>query len=397
MSDYKRWISYIYNYEKNVKKNNIGYVRVETRGEMTKLTLHINVLSVVEPMSVYMIYRNAKTDLMEGIKIGLISMDRGVGHGVYSTYTKDIMETGLGINDIGGILVFHEKDRFYASEWDDVEIDIRKFAEYTMNREEPGMMEDILSMQESMEIRQEDEQPAEKEMQPQWGEPQAVQEQVQPQWGEPQAVQEQIQPQWEEPQAVQEQEQPQWEEPQAVQEQEQPQWEEPQAVQEQMQSGQEDASISQENEDITTKYLEDIENFGNVKGLFEHPENEPDIRLREAAENMLRTYPYMYPFEDDDIDACVRIEPKDIENLPMNTWIIANNSFLLKGYYGYRHLIFFKIGKDKPRYMIGVPGINHNRENFIANMFGFRLFRPIKKTREVKGEYGYWCIIVDNS
>ncbi|MDE6635585.1 MAG: hypothetical protein K2K09_03140, partial [Lachnospiraceae bacterium] len=69
----------------------------------------------------------------------------------------------------------------------------------------------------------------------------------------------------------------------------------------------------------------------------------------------------------------------------------------LKGYYGYRHLIFIKVGKDNPKYMIGVPGINHNRENFLANMFGFKLFKPIKNTSDIRGEFGYWCIPISGS
>ena len=42
MSDYKRWVSYIYSYDENVKKNNSGYIRVETRGMITRLMVHIN-------------------------------------------------------------------------------------------------------------------------------------------------------------------------------------------------------------------------------------------------------------------------------------------------------------------------------------------------------------------
>ncbi|MDE6636085.1 MAG: hypothetical protein K2K09_05695, partial [Lachnospiraceae bacterium] len=128
MSDYKRWISYIYFYENNIKKNNIGYIRVETRGGNTKLTMHINVLSVTEPMNVYLFVRNSSA--IEGINIGVISMDKGVGHGVYNTETNNIMDTGHSISDIGGVILFHEKEKFYASEWDDSSIDINSFVEY---------------------------------------------------------------------------------------------------------------------------------------------------------------------------------------------------------------------------------------------------------------------------
>lgn len=329
MSDYKRWISYIYYYEKNVKKNNIGYARMETRGDITKFTIHINVLSVIEPMSIYVLYREGGSDL-KGIKIGMITMDKGIGHGVYSVYTYNIMDTGIDINSISGILIYHEKNRFYASEWDDKTIDIEMFREYEKDAGKEREVEEESKIADKIE-----------------------------EFGENADENDNMREQ---------------------------------ALDDNEESAEENNVQEEPEPDITTDYLEQIENAGSVQGLFNHKNDE----LSTAAENMLKSYPYMYPFEEDDIDACVRIEPKDIENLPINTWIIANNSFLLKGYYGYRHIILFKMGKDNPRYMVGVPGIHHNHENFIANMFGFRLFRPIKKTVDVRGEFGYWCIDIGN-
>ena len=364
MSDYKRWISYIYYYEKNVKKNNIGYVRVETRGEMTKLTLHINVLSVVEPMNVYMLYKNHENNMDEGIKIGTILMDKGVGHGVYSTRTFNIMETGLAVNNIRGIMVFHNKDRFYASAWDDNEIDIEKFMVYS----EP----EIIPEKEIYGDKIYENEAAENEV---------ISEKLQ-EISEMYEIPE-ISKIMKTPETTEEPEMPKMlETPEELRMPEMPETAEELRMSE--------MPIYPELTETGDKNVEIIPELAAA-----HDRTESQLVI--AAENVLKIYPYMYPFEDDDIEACVRIEPKDIENLPINTWIIANNSFLLKGYYGYRHLIFFKIGKENPRYMIGVPGINHNRDNFLANMFGFRLFRPIKKTKDVRGEYGYWCIAVDNN
>ena len=113
----------------------------------------------------------------------------------------------------------------------------------------------------------------------------------------------------------------------------------------------------------------------------------------EKIENVLKTYPYMYPFEDDSVDVCVRLEPGDIDKLPVDTWLLANNSFLLNGYYSYRHIILMKMNSDsKPVYLVGVPGIHRQREDFLAGMFGFKMFKPIRDVSTVKGEFGYWCM-----
>lgn len=76
----------------------------------------------------------------------------------------------------------------------------------------------------------------------------------------------------------------------------------------------------------------------------------------------------------------MQIQPQDIGLLPRETWIFGNNSFLLHGYYQYRHLILARLGGTC---ILGVPGLNHNSEKFMAAMFGFENYLPA-------GEYGYW-------
>lgn len=67
------------------------------------------------------------------------------------------------------------------------------------------------------------------------------------------------------------------------------------------------------------------------------------------------------------------------------------NSFLLHGFYCYSHLIFARISdKTGIKYIIGVPGIYHNREKFMARMFGFDSFKSIKRKELRTGELGYW-------
>ena len=31
-------------------------------------------------------------------------------------------------------------------------------------------------------------------------------------------------------------------------------------------------------------------------------------------------------------------------------------------------------------------------EDFLAGMFGFKMFKPIRDVSTVKGEFGYWCM-----
>lgn len=113
------------------------------------------------------------------------------------------------------------------------------------------------------------------------------------------------------------------------------------------------------------------------------------------AQNIFRRFPRVYPFEDNEIFDCVRIEPQDIGLLPIEAWVLGNNSFLLHGYYTYRHLIFGKIMSPNGFiYVLGVPGVYQSRERFMAHMFGFDYFKCVKLTEEKNGEFGYYYLPV---
>lgn len=121
-------------------------------------------------------------------------------------------------------------------------------------------------------------------------------------------------------------------------------------------------------------------------------ETEKHEKLNEV-DKIFQTYPRMCLFEDEEIMECVRIEPRDIGIFPIEVWGLANNSFLLHGYYSYRHLIFAKRKtQDHYEYLLGVPGVFYNRERFMARMFGFGDFKSVKKKALKAGEFGYWCV-----
>ena len=109
------------------------------------------------------------------------------------------------------------------------------------------------------------------------------------------------------------------------------------------------------------------------------------------AKRIFEKLPGMYPFEDDEIIDCVKLEPYDIGIFPMDKWVLANNSFLLHGYYTYRHLIFAKKrGNGQNEYILGVPGIYRDRDRFMAGMFGFKNFKGVRNEKRNIGDFGYW-------
>lgn len=98
-------------------------------------------------------------------------------------------------------------------------------------------------------------------------------------------------------------------------------------------------------------------------------------------------YPHMQPFEDDEITDCIRIAPKDLVMLRQNQWRMGKNSFMMHGYYNYQHLL---LGKRKQGgYILAVPGLSENQEQFMASMFGFPNFKLAKEQNNT-GRFGYW-------
>ena len=75
-------------------------------------------------------------------------------------------------------------------------------------------------------------------------------------------------------------------------------------------------------------------------------------------------YPEIHPFRDS--REYLSIAPKDFVVLCKEYQRLVHNSFLLHGYYNYRHLILGRIRqKDAWQYYIGVPGNFYDREKIL--------------------------------
>ena len=85
-----------------------------------------------------------------------------------------------------------------------------------------------------------------------------------------------------------------------------------------------------------------------------------------------------------------------MSRLPRREWRLANNSFLLHGFYNYHHLLYIE---DGDKIWIGVPGIYHEKEKAVANTFGFSEFRRLtdmelelsEEEKNTYDDFGYWC------
>ncbi len=108
-------------------------------------------------------------------------------------------------------------------------------------------------------------------------------------------------------------------------------------------------------------------------------------------EQLRHIYKKVHPFADG--DDFISIEPKDFVVMREEYQQLVNNSFLLHGFYNYRHIILGRKQGDT-QYYIGVPGTYYEREKMVASMFGFEGFEPSgEEAADAKvrqGDYGYY-------
>lgn len=101
-------------------------------------------------------------------------------------------------------------------------------------------------------------------------------------------------------------------------------------------------------------------------------------------------YPHIRPFKDE--REYLSIGPSDFVLFPEESYRMANNSFLLHGYYHYRHLLLARVErKGEIRYYIGVPGTFFEKEKQVAIMFGFESFECAEEPAQA-GDFGYYMM-----
>lgn len=103
-------------------------------------------------------------------------------------------------------------------------------------------------------------------------------------------------------------------------------------------------------------------------------------------------YPHVNPFKDK--REYLSIGPEDFVLLSSDSYKAASNSFMLHGYYNYRHLI---LAREERRgeivYYVGVPGNYYDREKQVAIMFGFESFECAQEPAQ-SSDFGYYMMKV---
>ena len=129
MSEYRRFFSYIYAYEQHQKTSNAGFAKIEMKGPMTTIELHLRgaVLSV-PTACLYLFVRDDDTIL--GFPLGEVPFSGGNADRRFTLKQPMLGKSSYSISDVAGILFLADEQICFVSQWDETPIDWESFHIY---------------------------------------------------------------------------------------------------------------------------------------------------------------------------------------------------------------------------------------------------------------------------
>lgn len=480
MADYKRFVSYMYEYVNGNKKKNVGYVRVEIRDGECRFTIHMQLNGLQEGIfPTYLIHR--PQDKLDLVYLGDSVVKNEIIDSRLSAKEQNTMDSGYKFSDMGGILLFLNSAVFYATQWDDKPIILNEVLEALKPKTKTEISTDRTSsvpirkpadLRADATKRKEDKLPTDpwelvyryndsiskiidsvetpekkttgKDSEKSIGgvinkstdkasgrsSDESIEKstEILSDRSIEKSLEKLIDNSVETPQETPTDETTEVSQEKSIDKFTDETAEVSQGIpQDKNKEVPNEKPLNESAERFTEKVSEEFirnltkksekkaseiafekttEKFADKsaeklmeKSIEKYPDKaieKSDRKENPSIAGIFANYPRINPFEDSDITRCVKIEPKDIGLLPSSTWSYSNNSFLLHGFYCYHHLIFAEISdRYGVRYILGVPGIYHNRERFMARMFGFESFKSIRNKTLRQGDFGYWYIDIN--
>lgn len=381
MADYKRLVSYIYAYPGGVRDKNVGFAKAEVRNGQFKLTVSVKGVYTDTPelFGVYVMVDGKKHQPggFTLLKTGTVMVNQGIGQYQDLFNPMNINQSGYTFEDISGIALARENEDFYRmfSLWEDC---ILNTEDITFAQPEAAAASNPVAQADSEEV--------------------SVKEQVNRTTGqEAERKSVEMSGNVRESETVRRNA-----EDVSENEVEEAAVTSKPATPESAQSAGQQADLQQETAQMKAQQVRAMEAvqellFRNTNPQGTMPQNtklqnaKPQEEMP-AFEKVFINRDFIDAFEDDYFYDCVEVTPELLKQLPIEDDAVVNNSFLVHGYYNFKHILFGKVceNDNNTRYFIGVPGMYCNRERFMASMFGFCNFKKSHRSDYSNPYFGYW-------
>lgn len=386
MADYKRLVSYIYAYPGGVRDKNVGFAKAEVRNGQFKLTVSVKGVYTDTPelFGVYVMVDGKKHQPggFTLLKTGTVMVNQGIGQYQDLFNPMNINQSGYTFEDISGIALARENEDFYRmfSLWEDC---ILNTEDITFAQPEAAAASNPVVQGDSEEV--------------------SVKEQVNRTTGqEAERKSAEMSGNVRESETVRRNA-----EDVSENEVEEASVTSKPATPESAQSAGRQADLQQETAQMKAQQVRAMEAVQellfrntnpqgtmpqNTKLQHTTPQNAKPQEEMPAFEKVFINRDFIDAFEDDYFYDCVEVTPELLKQLPIEDDAVVNNSFLVHGYYNFKHILFGKVceNDNNTRYFIGVPGMYCNRERFMASMFGFCNFKKSHRSDYSNPYFGYW-------
>ena len=386
MADYKRLVSYIYAYPGGVRDKNVGFAKAEVRNGQFKLTVSVKGVYTDTPelFGVYVMVDGKKHQPggFTLLKTGTVMVNQGIGQYQDLFNPMNINQSGYTFEDISGIALARENEDFYRmfSLWEDC---ILNTEDITFAQPEAAAASNPVVQADSEEV--------------------SVKEQVNRTTGqEAERKSAEMSGNVRESETVRRNA-----EDVSENEVEEAAVTSKPATPESAQSAGRQADLQQETAQMKAQQVRAMEAVQellfrntnpqgtmpqNTKLQHTTPQNAKPQEEMPAFEKVFINRDFIDAFEDDYFYDCVEVTPELLKQLPIEDDAVVNNSFLVHGYYNFKHILFGKVceNANNTRYFIGVPGMYCNRERFMASMFGFCNFKKSHRSDYSNPYFGYW-------
>lgn len=375
--DYQRLVSYIYSYPEGVKGRNVGFAKALVHQGQFKLNISLRGVKTDSPemFGIYMMVTDGGYRL---IKLGecLVKVGQMEYSGVFNP--DNINEIGYGFKDICGLAVAREDARYdcMMSMWKDEDVtpDMLVFSGMDAKKQvEAGIVIKERMRQSDEEEKRQETAESSVVRQEMAGYNAAMKERGQSESGGQQPVQSESAMLAGKSEMVQTK----------------------QIVVEEQQI------VQTKQAEVAAESVTMPENIKAAGAAAKIPAETQHLQQKAHRANATQTDPfqklfvradYIDAFDDDYFYDCIEVSPEKLKCLNQNEIDIAGNSFLLHGYYNFRHILFGRVrdNLDNTKYFIGVPGMYCNRERYMASMFGFNNFKKSHRSDYANPYFGYW-------
>ena len=397
MADYKRLVSYIYAYPGGVRDKNVGFAKAEVRNGQFKLTVSVKGVYTDTPelFGVYVMVDGKKHQPggFTLLKTGTVMVNQGIGQYQDLFNPMNINQSGYTFEDISGIALARENEDFYRmfSLWEDC---ILNTEDITFAQPEAAAASNPVAQADSEEVSVKEQADSEEV---------SVKEQVNRTTGqEAERKSAEMSGNVRESETVRRNA-----EDVSENEVEEAAVTSKPATPESAQSAGQQTDLQQETAQMKAQQVRAMEAVQellfrntnpqgtmpqNTKLQYTTPQNAKPQEEMPAFEKVFINRDFIDAFEDDYFYDCVEVTPELLKQLPIEDDAVVNNSFLVHGYYNFKHILFGKVceNDNNTRYFIGVPGMYCNRERFMASMFGFCNFKKSHRSDYSNPYFGYW-------